>query len=519
MKLKNFLISFVFLFCANIVFAQNKTVVFFAETFDGISQKVIQKINSSDKFCLAVSFEENKYIKQEIQNLIISHKIEPMLNIIEPYFPVISSEINISSSVVFNKINSCEDVLKNYKKVYRTTFEINKHGLYLKGGAFNNEVLTMFHKYNILWTMIKSEDDNQKGLFIKKGVALFVPYKNFTTNETKIKQWFSSINDTDVIPIILTSTHVKNENFMLALINFVNKSNFDVELPINACFYGYNSKTIKEDISLKQLVNIPRENILKLYLADRAIKEYANGENDEEIYTIICDELSNMYSYNVINGIINGNKNSAKIFDISYTNIFRMLNKKVPNINEFQEYLTVQDVSEQNTENVVCKFIKENNTMMINNDSIIFTSFSLYKSGGNVYFKTNADLSTLDSIDIYIDMNGIAYTGSQKMLKPVNSFFIPEHSWEYAIRITQQNIYVYKYLADSADLVETIPNENGSANIKISENVLRGNPYNWNYQVIAIKDGEVLDFIENKNKKDKMFKNFPLQIKMYNYMD
>lgn len=513
MNIKNVFITLSFLFISINAFAQNKTIVFFAETLDGISSKVIQKIEGSDKFCLSAPFDENKYIKQNVQNLIDSYKIEPTLNVLEPYFPLISKEINISSSMVFNKINDFEKILKNYKTNYRNTFSRYKHGIYLKGAAFNDEILKVFYQYNILWTMANTEDENQKGLFIKNDVALFVPYKNLTTNETKIKQWFNSVDNMKVIPVILTSWHIKNEQFMLALINFINKNNtIDVELPINAAFYGYNSKTIKNDIVLKTLPNIPKENILKLYLANKEIEKYGNND---EVYEILCDELSSMYSYNVINGIINNNQNSNKLFDISYTNIFRMLNKKIPNINEFQNI--VFDKNSTVAESGNCKFIKKNDSIIINNESNIFTNFSIYKNRDYVSFQTDADLTTIDSIDVYIDMNNIAYTGSQKMLKPVNAFVIPEHSWEFAIRITKNNVYIYKYLADKSELIETMSNESENSNVKISSNILKGNPYNWSYQVVAIKDGEVIDFIEKKDKKEKIFKSLPLQIKMYNY--
>lgn len=518
MNKKNILITLLFLFISINSFAQNKTVVFFAETLEGVSAKVLQKIGSSDKFCLAASFDENKYIKQNIQNLIDSYKIEPMLNVIEPYFPLIYKEINLGSSITFNKMKNCEDILKNYKTVYRNTFSRYKHGLYLKGTAFNDEILQMFYKYNILWTMAETENDVQKGLFIKNGVALFVPYKNLTTSETKIKQWFNSIDGTNVVPVILASWHIKSEPFMLALINFIDKnSTIDVELPINAAFYGYNSKTIKKNISLKALSTVPRENILKLYLANKEIEEYGKNKGNDEIYTILCDELSNMYSYNVINGILNNNRNSIKIFDISYTNIFRMLNKKVPSLNEYQNVLF--DKNSAVSDDGFCKFLKKNNSIVINNDGTFFTMFAVYKNNDYVRFQTDVDLTSIDSIDIYIDMNSIAYTGSQKMLKPVNAFVIPEHSWEFAIRITQSNIYIYKYLADKAELIETIPNENENCDVKISSNILKGNPYNWNYQVVVVKNGEVLDFIENKDKKEKMFKSLPLQINMYNYIN
>ena len=516
MNIKSVFITLFFLFISSNVFAQNKIVVFFAETLDGISSKVIQSIGSSDKFCLSAPFDESKYIKQNIQNLIDTYRIEPTLNILEPYFPLISEETGISSSVTFNKTGEFENILKNYKTTYRNTFSRYKHGIYLKGSAFNDEILKSFYRYNLLWTMANSEDENQKGLFIKDGVALFVPYKNLTTSETKIKQWFNSLSDTNVIPVILTAWHVKNEQFMLALINFVNKNNtIDVELPINAAFYAYNSKTIKDNISLKTLSSVPGENLLKLCLANKEIEEYKKNKGNDEIYTILCDELSSMCSYNVINGVINNNQNSNKLFDISYTNIFRMLNKKVPNINEFQDVLYDKEGSDSKADNNICKFMKKNNSMVIGNEGDIFSYFSVSKSGENVNFKCDANLSDSDSVDIYIDMNGMAYTGSQKMLKPINAFVVPEHSWEFAIRITRNNIYIYKHLADKAELIETMDNESGIADIKISANILKGNPYNWSYQVVVTKDGQVVDFIDKASNKTKLFKVVPLQIKMY----
>ena len=137
------------LFLSTIVFAQSKTVVFFAESIEGIPVKVVQKIEKSDKFCFAAVFEEDKSIKKEIKRLIYCRKIEPMLNMAEPYFPLIISEKKAGDELVFNKTTECEDILKNYKTKYRKTFKIYKHGLYLKDSALNDAVLDMFYKYNI----------------------------------------------------------------------------------------------------------------------------------------------------------------------------------------------------------------------------------------------------------------------------------------------------------------------------------------------------------------------------------
>jgi hypothetical protein len=66
-------------------------------------------------------------------------------------------------------------------------------------------------------------------------------------------------------------------------------------------------------------------------------------------------------------------------------------------------------------------------------------------------------------------------------------------------------------------LVDEFENDEGYAVAKVSGNVLTGNPYNWNYQAVAIKDEKVVDFIENKREKGKKFKVSPLQINMYKY--
>ena len=82
MKIKTVLILLLLFVSVN-VFAvhneNNKIVVLFAENFDNVSAKTIKKIESSDKFCLCVAFDETKYINKNIQNLIILHKIEPVI--------------------------------------------------------------------------------------------------------------------------------------------------------------------------------------------------------------------------------------------------------------------------------------------------------------------------------------------------------------------------------------------------------------------------------------------------------
>ena len=460
MKIKNICLILICLLLNSVCLAKNKVVVFFAENLDGVSEKVINKIAESDKFCLAVAFDENKYIKKSVKDLIMSNKIEPMLSINEPYFPIISKEVNVYDSIVFNKIYSCEKLLQNYNNSYVKLFETYEHGLYLKGASLNNETLDLFYKNGILWTIAKSNNGLQKGLFIKNNVFLFVLYKNFTTNVNKIEQWFSSVKKQTFVPVLLTSSHLTNEKFMLNLINFINKNkNIDVLLPTYAAYYGYDSDTIKDDLILKEYsIDIPKENLLKLYLADKEITEYSEHNENEEICTILQDEFSNMYSYNILNGIANNDIQSNRLFDISYKNIFKILNKELPNINEFKESLVVQyNLYNEEQQKEFCKFINIDDSIIINNDSKIITFFSVSKNNNYISFATDADLSKLDSIDIYIDMNEISYAGCKRMLQPLSSYFVPKHSWEYAIRITKENIYIYKFKDKKEKIFKKLP--------------------------------------------------------------
>lgn len=525
MKIKTVL-TLLFLFISVNVFAgqaaRNKIVVFFAESFDNVSAKTIKKIESSDKFCLCVAFDESKYINKSIQNLIILRKIEPVIKVSEPYFPLISQDIKIGSSIVLNKVDDFKRFLQNYKNRYRSLFEIKKQGLYLKGAALNDDILNAFYKYNILWTTAKLQDD-KKGLFVKNGVVLFSVYSDFPFNETKIKDWLSSLDGTQkIVPIFLTNSHVNNEQFMLSVINFFEKNkNIDVELPINAAYYGYNNKEISnKEFKLALLQEVPKENKLKLYLANREVEE---NKNSSQLYQILCDELSNMYSYDVINGIINKNKNSVRLFDISYTNIFRVLNKKNPNLKDFEQALN-EDKENNSSDNkdvtvkTNCEFEKnDNGSITINNFGQYFTKFSVTKNNVSVGFKTDIDWNKTDYFDIYIDMNEIAYTGYQRTLKPLTAFFVPENSWEYALRVTKTNIEVYKFVSDNVELVETFPFDNNNK-IEIPLSILRGNPYNWSYQVVVVKDNTIIDFIETENNKEKLSKSVPLQIKMFKYI-
>ncbi len=511
----NFIVVFVsaFLFMLpGSIFAAAKNIIFFAESFENVPAKVVNKMEYCDKFCLAAPFDTAKYINKNIQRLIISRKIEPTVQITEPYFPLISSKICLSSSTVLDKTEDFEQFLQNYKDSYRKTFEKNKHGMFLSGSALDDDVLSAFYRYNILWTTAKSDKENTKGVFFKNGVALFVPYYDIPNNDAKMRSFFAAL-PTGYTPVILTEAQIKNDWFMLNLINYIeNAKNITAVLPVDAAYYLYRTKR-NENFDMASVRDVPIENKLKLYLADKELKE---NDRKSEMYQILEDEMANMYSYKVINGINTDDKSGEKLFDISYTNIFRVLNKKQPNLKDYEDIISSKAGSNSSGKEA-CRFSRiSNKAIRINNSGEYFTAFTVINNGNSVIFETNISADKADYYDIYIDMNALAYAGEQKGIRPVNVFMKPEHGWEYAVRISADKISVYKFIANSVELIKTFDTESRTR-ISIPADILRGNPLNWYYQVVAVKDGEPVDFIETSANKEKLFKISPLQVDMFNY--
>lgn len=515
MNIKKFIVLFIVLLFSSNVFAKDKSVVLFFESLEGISPKVLQKISSSDNFCFSVNINSDSLIPENIQNLIISNKIEPTLRLnSEPYFPFISSEIYVSS-ISFNRTSDLKNLLKTYKKTSKLLFDKRNYGIFLKGAIINEDTLKVFYQNNILWTTAELEDNLQKGIFIKNKVAIFVPYTDFPKDENQIAKWFSQKNE-NFIPVLLTKDYIKNDDFMLYMINFFNKSKtLETDLPITACYTvakDFDKYNNGDDIKLKNLGNIPQDIFLKLASASNEVDNnntFAFGKSD--LYPTLYDELTTMYSYNIISKILNNDLYANKLFNISYSNIFKLTGKQIPTFEE----LIKQESIEQIDKIDICSFIKDEDTYTINNEGIIKT-FSFKENGNPIQFSIDTDFSQLDYVDIYIDMNGIAYTGCQNLLKGTEGFFVPENCWEYAIRVTPSNIKIYRFATDVVTLLKTL--DTNKENISIPTNILKGTPTNWSYQVVAVKDGNIIDFLETSKNKIKVLNTTPLQFQMFRYI-
>ena len=516
MKMKKFIFCFIFLLLTTSVFAGERNIVLFFENIENIPKSVLNKIYSSDKLCASATVSNLKNISPLAKSLIITNKIEPTLKIEEPYFTLISSTITISKDISFDRSNDINVLTANYKNSLKTSFDKRKFGLFLKDGILDENTLNLFYKQNIYWTTTQLKNNLNKTFFIKNNVVVFVPFTDIPNEKKSIENWLATKYD-EFVPVFIDKTNSTNEKFMLTFLNIIEKNkNYNVCLPVNAAYLiAKNNKQNK--ISFEITDNIPNDVLLKIAIASQEVNEQTENNEDSQLVSLIYGELTNMYSFNIINGILNNNKFSKQLFDISYENIFKLCGKEIPNADKIlQKNFIKQNSNKETSANQAAenKFEANKSGYKINNEQII-KSFGIYKNSQTVNFELNYNTTETDSIYIYIDMNNMAHAGNQKLLNDTG-FFVPENCWEYVIEINDKTFKIYRFIVDKINKVAEL-DKTSQYSIKVPITIFRGNPYNWNYQVVAVKDGEVVDFLETTQvKKEKVFKSKPLLLKMLN---
>ena len=499
MKKLLFAFIIIFVFCIINVYAKDKSIVFFVDDLNSISQKTLDKILTSNEFKFVARINPQSQLRPEIENLISSGKLDPVLEITsEPYFPLLSEEISADSSLSFDREDDLSNLLENYKESYSNLFSGDTYGLFLTDGILNNETLKIFYKHDIVWTTAKPENTNLSGVFYNEGVILFALSKKFPSAEKQISTWLAQ-NKNSIIPVLLSQKHLQNDKLMAYIINFFETSKHtDVILPSDLL-----DKTIKfNEVVLYKDKYLPKDMLIKIAKAS----EEVDSQQHSRMYETIFSEFTNMYSSALVTKIIKNDETAKKLFDVSFKNVFKLSGEDIPNINVRES--VSENKQQQNQQSC---FTKTDKGYKLNSTGII-KSFEIRTNDGYVDFYVNSN-SELENFDIYIDMNGIIDTGEHKMLKPLNGFFVSENAWEYAIRVKGKTIYVYKFIIDSpAPVRKLMRTEN---KIRIPKSILRGNPYHWAYQVVVVKDDKVADFLANDKEREKFLNTTPLQLKLF----
>lgn len=488
-----------FVFCTVNVYAKSRNIIFFVDDLNSMSQKTINKILSSNEFKFVARINPQNSLSPEVENLVNSGKLLPVLEITnEPYFPLLSEKILADSSLSFDRTYDLSNLLEKYKETYSDLFSGDSYGLFLKDSILNNETLKILYKHDFSWTTVKPENAKVSGVFYNEGIILFVPSKSFPLAEKQISTWLAQSKNT-VIPVLLSQKHLQNDKLMAYIIDLFETSKYtNVILPSDLL-----DETIKfNEVALYKDKYLPRDMLVKIAKAS----EEVDNQESSQMYETIFAEFANMYSSDLVTRIIKNDETAKKLFDISFKNIFKIAGQEIPDIN-------VKESSSENRQNQNQQscFVKTDKGYKLNSSGII-KSFEIRENDGYVDFYVNSN-SELENFDIYIDMNGIIDTGDHKMLKPLEGFFVSENAWEYAIRVKEKVVYVYKFIIDSpAPVRKLMRTEN---KIRIPKSVLRGNPYNWSYQVVVVNDNKVTGFLANDKEREKFLNTTPLQLKLF----
>lgn len=510
MNIKLLALAFVFTFFSANLFAKDRAIVFFLENPEGISPKVAQKILASKNFSFTTKIDSTKEISNTVHELVLAGKLEPVLNIeTEPYFPLISSKITINDSMFFDRTKDLENFLKTYNNNINNLFEGKNRGLFFEDFFASSDTFKYFRKYDINWCAFKFQNDVPGGIFICEDVVVFVPHTDFPDNQKNIENWLLQRKE-KIIPVYLTKKQIKDEQFMIYLADIFKNSKYtDILLPGEAVeLVKQTQKEYADNLKLPQLQELQQDILVKIALSAQEV----DSQEKSPIYANIYDEFLNMCSAKIVKGLIKNDSKSLMLFDISYSNIFKLSGKEVPviDIQNIQPPDTAQPTSDIKK---TYGFTKIEDGYIIENSSRTINSFAVKKTDKSIDFIIKADHSGYDTIDIYIDMNGIADTGCNKTLKGMEGFFASENYWEYAIRISNNKVSIYRFYVDSLTLVKNISKTLDK--ISIPSDILRGNPYNWSYQAVATKENKIVDLLADDREKERIINTYPLQLQMY----
>ncbi|GAB1402407.1 hypothetical protein MASR1M68_13180 [Elusimicrobiota bacterium] len=510
MNIKSLALAFVFTFFSAGLFAKDRAIVFFLENPEGLSSKVVQKILASKNFSFTSKIDATKEISNNVNDLVLADKLEPVLNIeTEPYLPLVSSKITINGSTVFDRTKDLENFLKTYNNNMTNLFARKNPGLFFEDFFASSDTFKYFRKYDINWCASKFQNDTPRGIFICQDVVVFVPHTDFPDNQKNIEKWLLQRKE-QIIPVYLTKKQIKDEQFMLYLVDIFKNSKYtDILLPGRAVeLIKQNEKEYADNLKLQQLQEMPNDILVKIALSAQEV----DSQEKSPIYANIYDEFLNMCSAKILKGIIKNDLQSLMLFNISYSNIFKLSGKEVPVV-DVQKILLPDTMQPASDVQKTYGFTKIEDGYIIENSSRTINSFAVKKTDKSVDFILKADHSAYDTIDIYIDMNGIADTGCNKTLKGIDGFFTSENYWEYAIRISNNKVSIYRFYVDSLTLVKNISKTLDK--ISVPNDILRGNPYNWSYQAVATKENKIVDLLADDREKERIINTHPLQLQMY----
>ena len=487
-------------FCAPL-FAQERYIIFFAETAE-VPQAVALKILDSKRFCMVVPFDTGEKISAIADELLSKGKFEPALSFNpEPLFPVLAEVYGTSG-----KSSGFSDYVNTNFTDFSTNLNRDRFGIFLKSGILSNDVLYYFAGLKLPWINIQN---NITGFYQVSGVPSYALYTDFPTSQSEIMSWLEKRKDA-VIPVLLTKKHLSNTALMNYIIGLFDSSVY-IKPAVPMYIYAINITAPKRTINFEKPEITP--NLLeKLNLAASAINKYKSSSKFNEIfYQNAQDELSFLTGADLLAGASKEDISSARLFDATYNNVFRLLGFPIPG----GDSITSKQPSTSASVASTLKISKTAGGIVITDDAApVIKAVSIVTSGDSIKVDIIADWEDTSFIDLYIDMNNIEWAGSTAMMSGINGFLNADSGWEYAVRVRDTKAFLYRYSSsDGAELLAELPVHEGS--FSMPQKFISGNPANWGYQAVSLSKSQsaISDFLNNSSKsRQEVLSKRPFQV-------
>jgi hypothetical protein len=500
-KLLFIVISIVFYAASAYSDNQDRFIVFFAESQD-IPQNVLNAINRSKQFCINVPVSFSREAPESIQELISSGKIEPSFNFNpEPVFPALLSVYNKGNDRS-EKMDMFKDFIDNNIKTFERNIHKTRFGLFLHSGIVSDSVMNIFNKENLLWINISNSASPMFGIYNIDGLPSFFIYKNFPNNINDAKKWIDARRG-KVIPVLLEKQHLQNPSFMSSLINFLDNNN-DIKTasPLYITLLRKDLIRPVEKINYTQ-IDVDSRIMNNLSEAVSVVQRYRKSPNySEPLYRNAQDEIMFIFTQDFLLSLDEESLNAA------YANIFRLLNGTIP-INIMETPINAPPpILDEDTERAMA--IENGIRIESKGDSIKAINITVSNDRLNVDIDFNKGIwdRNISYIEIYIDINRIDNMGLTSTLNE-KSALTPSAAWEYAMKITRNEVELYKASAQKPVLIAHFPIKDGK--VSIPKSYINGNPRNWGIQAMAIqktsKETTLVDYLgTNVDEKKRVLK-------------
>jgi hypothetical protein len=451
----------------------SRYIVFFAGS-QTLSAEVARKIKNSQAFRITLPISQTQPLEQNTSELLFGyHKAEPALTFSpEPYFPLLTSSFK-SDNKRYMKSLFDSDIESFAQKTSYKNF-----GIYLTDGVISESTLDYFELLNANWTVAYNIKVLPARVFKHNKIAVFAPYDNFPLKEAEVTAWIAAKKET-IIPVLLKPEHLNNAQFMAYIVNFFDKSEIK---PVTPLFITANIELSEAENISFNTVDIPQEFVSKAYITSEIVEKYKHSSNyKKENYDNIKSELYTLYSYELLAGLIKNDFMSKQLYDIAYTNIYKLLGINPPADDDVSSVKFATGEIKQVT--------TTDNSITITGDGAVkqLTVTSRQNTTDfSVQFATGSDWPmNISYVDVYINIPNTEGAGSTEMIAPTPGVLSEGSGWKYALRIYPAKVTVYKHTSNEMREVASVPILNKYV-ARISKSILTGSPLKWGVQAVSV---------------------------------